>query len=86
MKVYLVSVEFLPLVYIAKKNITRQLATMVATSKMSYFQVITTILTNGTDDSSLKLSLSGARATIKVKDHHYWWLAWWLFELEIGDF
>ena len=40
---------------------------MLATSKMSYFHVITT----GTDDPSL----AGAQAIIKVAGHQYLWLA-----------
>ena len=39
--------------------------------KMSYFQVITTMLTTRTDDPSLV----GARAIIKVSGHQYRWSA-----------
>ena len=42
---------------------------------MSYFQVITTMLTTGTDDPSL----ASARAIIKVLGHQYRWLVWWLW-------
>ena len=47
---------------------------MLATSEMSYFQVITTLLTTGTDDPSL----AGARVIIKMLGHLYRWLAGWL--------
>ena len=51
---------------------------------MSYFQVITTLLTTGTDDPSL-YHPSANRAIMKVKGHQYQWLAGG-YDLEIGPF
>ena len=48
---------------------------------MSYFQVITTMLTTGTDDPSL----AGVWVIIKVLDHPYRWLAGG-YGLEIAHF
>ena len=38
---------------LGKKSTINQLATMLSTSKMSYFQVLTTMLTSGADDLTL---------------------------------
>ena len=58
-----------------KKSTVHQVTTMLVTSKMSYFQVITTMLTTGTDDPTLKLSpRAPAKVIIKVKGHQYRWL------------
>ena len=47
---------------------------MLATSKMSYFQVITT------DANDPSTSLAGAQAVIKVSDHQYQWvISRWLW-------
>ena len=46
---------------------------------MSYFQVITTMLTTNTDD----LSLTGVQVIIKVLGHQYQWLVGG-YDLEIG--
>ena len=47
---------------------------MLAMLKMSYFQVIATLLTTGTDNPSL----ADAQAIIKVLGHQYRWVAEWL--------
>ena len=49
----------------AYKATIHQVTTMLATSKMFYFQVITTMLTTGTDDPTLYLSPEHQR----VKGH-----------------
>ena len=54
---------------------------MLASSKKSYFQVITTY----PPTSAVDLSLDDAVVIIKVWDNQYWWLAGG-YDLEIGRF
>ena len=58
-----------------EKAIIHQLTTMLATSKKSYFQVITTLLTTGTDDLTLWLLPKhqwGAWSSVPVVSRWLW--------------
>ena len=64
----------------AQKATIHQVTTMLATSKNVLFPGHNHLLTIGTDYPTL-----GARAIIKVKGHHHWWLAGG-YDLEIDHF
>ena len=66
-----------------KKATIHQVTTTLATSKNILFSGHNHLLTTGTDDSTLCLSL--ARVIIKLKGHQYQWLAGG-HDLEIGHF
>ena len=64
-----------------KKATVHQVTTMIATSKNVLFSGHNHLLTASADD----LSLTGARAIIKVSGHQYRWLTGG-YGLEIGHF
>ena len=68
-----------------QKATSHQVTTMLATSKNVLFTGHNHLLSTGTDDSTLIITLAHAQAIIKVSGNQYRWLAGG-YNLEIGHF